>query len=427
MKKILIFVLGLCIYSASSSQTLYVPNATSGISTSPNGNVGIGHSNPDMKLDVRTSKVYISRFHYTNTSTFGGIRLGRSSSYADLVTSSSGFGIGVATTGSGLPLNSQSASNINFFISNNSGNVGIGTASPLSTLNINGGTGSITTGLTFGDGNTGFYESADNTLITTIGGTNTFYWAGNLFRAAKTSAPALMNEVASSTNPTLVPSNSDQDTGVGWSTTNQLSLITGGSEAVRINSDGKVGIGTINPLSQLSIQGDGATIGSAAINFKHSGNGMSIGLGTTSNNLMIGNSWNPESGTYLTIQEATGKIGIGTSDFSGNHKLRVEGSIGAREIKVEATGWSDFVFENGYELRTLEEVEKHIKENGHLPEIPSEVEVAENGIYLGEMDAKLLQKIEELTLYMIDMNKQVQSLKSENKELKEKVQRLENE
>ena len=71
-----------------------------------------------------------------------------------------------------------------------------------------------------------------------------------------------------------------------------------------------------------------------------------------------------------------GQLGIGTTS-TGSHKLAVEGSIGAREIKVEASGWPDFVFEKDYELRTLEEVEEHIKENGHLPEIPSEAEVTE--------------------------------------------------
>ncbi|MEP1094913.1 MAG: hypothetical protein ABJG78_07360 [Cyclobacteriaceae bacterium] len=190
---------------------------------------------------------------------------------------------------------------------------------------------------------------------------------------------------------------------------------------------GNIGLGTTTPNSKLTLQGDGTTAGSASINLKHSGNGMSIGLSSTSNNLVVGNSWNPESGTYLTIQDGTGKVGIGTSDFTGNHKLRVEGSVGAREIKVEASGWSDFVFEKGYDLRTLQEVEQHIKEKGHLPEIPSEAQVLENGINLGEMDAKLLQKIEELTVYMIDMNKQVQQLKIENQELKEKVQSLESE
>lgn len=82
--------------------------------------------------------------------------------------------------------------------------------------------------------------------------------------------------------------------------------------------------------------------------------------------------------------------------------------------------WSDFVFENDYDLPTLEEVEEHIAENGHLPEIPSEAEVTENGINLGEMDAKLLQKIEELTLYLIEQNKEIKELKKEISDMKSK-------
>ncbi|WP_422359459.1 hypothetical protein [Reichenbachiella sp.] len=123
---------------------------------------------------------------------------------------------------------------------------------------------------------------------------------------------------------------------------------------------------------------------------------------------------------------SSGSVGIGTEE-TGSHKLAVEGSIGAREIKVEASGWSDFVFSNNYVLRTLEEVEQHITENGHLPEIPSEAEVTENGINLGEMNAKLLQKIEELTLYLIEQNKELKKSQSEIFELKEKVSSLENE
>ncbi|WP_369012981.1 hypothetical protein [Flavobacterium anhuiense] len=75
------------------------------------------------------------------------------------------------------------------------------------------------------------------------------------------------------------------------------------------------------------------------------------------------------------------------------------------------TGWSDFVFKKEYNLRTLEEVEKHIVEKGHLENIPCEEEVLKNGINLGEMNAKLLQKIEELTLYMIEMKKENEDVK----------------
>jgi hypothetical protein len=123
------------------------------------------------------------------------------------------------------------------------------------------------------------------------------------------------------------------------------------------------------------------------------------------------------------VMDINGNVGIGTGN-PGGWKLAVNGFIRAKEIKVE-TGWADFVFDKGYDLPNLEEVEAHIKEKGHLKDIPSAEEVAQNGIHLGEMNSKLLQKIEELTLYMIEFNKVVQKLQEENKELKEKVSLLE--
>ncbi|MCG8700751.1 MAG: hypothetical protein MI922_22045 [Bacteroidales bacterium] len=115
---------------------------------------------------------------------------------------------------------------------------------------------------------------------------------------------------------------------------------------------------------------------------------------------------------------------IGTTN-PGNYRLAVEGTIGAREIKVHLDAWSDFVFNSDYDLMNLEEVESFISKNNRLPDIPSESDVIESGVNLGEMDAKLLQKIEELTLYMIDMNKEVKSLRQENESLKAKIDNLE--
>ncbi|MFC4747731.1 hypothetical protein [Flavobacterium branchiicola] len=111
-----------------------------------------------------------------------------------------------------------------------------------------------------------------------------------------------------------------------------------------------------------------------------------------------------------------GLVGVGTKN--PKNKLDVNGTIRSKEVKVELQGWSDFVFKKEYNLPTLEEVEKHIAEKGHLENIPSEEEVLKNGIDLGEMNAKLLQKIEELTLYMIEMKK-------ENVEMKERLTILE--
>jgi hypothetical protein len=118
-----------------------------------------------------------------------------------------------------------------------------------------------------------------------------------------------------------------------------------------------------------------------------------------------------------------GNVGIGTTKTNG-YKLAVEGTIGAREINVNTDTWSDFVFNSDYNLKSLEEVESFIDENSHLPDIPSEVEVKEKGIDVGKMNAKLLQKIEELTLYLIDQNKTTKLLKTEISKLKTEIREL---
>lgn len=105
-------------------------------------------------------------------------------------------------------------------------------------------------------------------------------------------------------------------------------------------------------------------------------------------------------------------IGIGTSSFTdGNdsYRLSVDGAVRAHEVKVYTT-WADFVFYENYNLPTLEDVEQFILKNGHLKDIPSEKEVEENGIQLGEMNKLLLQKIEELTLYTIEQEKRLKAL-----------------
>lgn len=107
-----------------------------------------------------------------------------------------------------------------------------------------------------------------------------------------------------------------------------------------------------------------------------------------------------------------GRMGLGTTS-PGSFKLAVEGKIGAREVNVTTVDpWPDYVFFDTYKLPSLESVKKFISVNHHLPEIPSAKDVEANGINVGEMNALLLKKIEELTLYVIDQQKQIEELRT---------------
>lgn len=130
---------------------------------------------------------------------------------------------------------------------------------------------------------------------------------------------------------------------------------------------------------------------------------------------------NAKTSNFAVIDN--GNMGLGVSNPT--NKLDVNGMIHAKEVKVDLQNWPDYVFENTYKLNSLEEIEKHIKDKGHLPNIPSAKEVMENGINLGDMNRKLLEKIEELTLYSIEQNKQINNLKEGNKVLQQQSGRIE--
>ncbi|MDC8106356.1 cell wall anchor protein [Chryseobacterium sp. B21-037] len=139
-----------------------------------------------------------------------------------------------------------------------------------------------------------------------------------------------------------------------------------------------------------------------------------------------------DGSTYFGIQDAYNGTWV---KFFNNAIARFDGKIKAKEVEVKANVWADYVFKKEYPLRSLEDVEKHIHEKGHLPNIPTAKEVLENGINVAEMNSKLLEKIEELTLYSIEQNKQIKHqaiqlklLQDENEVLKiqsAKIEKLE--
>ncbi len=119
-----------------------------------------------------------------------------------------------------------------------------------------------------------------------------------------------------------------------------------------------------------------------------------------------------------------GNFGIGTTNPTS--KLTVAGNIASREVKVTVDAGSvpDYVFANDYKLRSLQDVEDFIKKNKHLPEIPSAYEIEKNGLMLAEMNMNLLKKMEEMTLYMIEMKKENDLIKKENQEIKKDILNL---
>jgi len=128
------------------------------------------------------------------------------------------------------------------------------------------------------------------------------------------------------------------------------------------------------------------------------------------------------TGTYQNRNAYfTANVGIGT--ITPDEKLTVKGKVHTQEVRVDMAGplVPDYVFANDYKLKSLQEVEDFIKENKHLPEIPSAQEIEKNGLMLAEMNMSLLKKIEELTLYMIEMKKENEKQNKEINILKNKL------
>jgi hypothetical protein len=213
---------------------------------------------------------------------------------------------------------------------------------------------------------------------------------------------------------------------------------TNWTNVATFRSNGNIGFGTTNPLWKVTSRVDNASaisVGFAMENCVPDG-GVSAGRGIALDFAM--NTWgNPSATTgriasvdvgwrsnvdmvfYTMASDAlaekmriryNGNILIGkTSQDNTSYKLDVAGKIRADEVVVNTTG-ADFVFDPGYKLPTLSELETYIKENNHLPEIASATEMKENGVSVSEMQTKLLQKIEELTLYVIELKKENENL-----------------
>lgn len=133
--------------------------------------------------------------------------------------------------------------------------------------------------------------------------------------------------------------------------------------------------------------------------------------------------WGTASSTYLSINR--GNIGVGTIDTKG-YKLAVAGNMIAESVKVKLkSNWPDYVFEPSHPMLSLGELNEFIKKNKHLPEIPSAKEIERNGIDLGETNAMLLKKIEELTLYLIQKDKELETAYGKIQDHEDRLNKME--
>lgn len=194
-------------------------------------------------------------------------------------------------------------------------------------------------------------------------------------------------------------------------------------------ASGKMGIGATSPKGRLNTLalansvsmtlGSSTQPGLSVTSSDGGAYGMYFGVSSTGRSWIQGGRTDSATAYDILLQSAGGKVGIGTN--SPDELLTVNGIIHAKEVKIDLSGpLADFVFKKGYALRPLNEVHSYIKDNGHLPEIPSEEEVKKNGMNISEMQVKLLQKVEELTLYAIDQQKRIEELEKELRQVKNK-------
>jgi len=367
------------------------------------GNVGIGTTTPARKLDILsgTGVTPLAAVGPGGSVLIDNVGSGQSFYQANSFHQFQGSG--------GTPI-------LTMF---NGGNIGIGTASPVSIVdmekNQNSNTIAYLRNTDSGSSATSQYIATDGNGNLQMGQTGTgFSSSGLLF---PNSSFILSNQKANGLK-------------IFTADATNLTLGTNNSAAFTILPGGNIGIGTVTPARKLDIlSGTGVTplavIGpNGGILIDNVGSGQSY-YQANSFHQFQGASGNP----IVTMYNG-GNVAIGTTDPKG-YKLAVAGDAIAESMTVDLqANWPDYVFEKSYSLPPLSEVKTYIDQNQHLPGVPTADQVSKSGINLGEMNALLMKKVEELTLYLIEKDKQINEMNDKqqeiNKQLLEQIKVLQN-
>jgi len=223
-------------------------------------------------------------------------------------------------------------------------------------------------------------------------------------------------DTQSPTAPTLsVTANNETTVDLSWSGATDDTGITN----YKVYKDGtlEVTLGNVTSYQATGLTASTSydftvTALDTAANESTTSNVVSVTTDSGSGGGSTGSVWS-ESGSVASY---SGSVAIGTSTVPSGYKLAVDGHIRTREIRVDQDTWPDYVFSGDYELMSLEKLKKYIDEHGHLPNIPSAREVETNGMELGRMDRLLLEKIEELTLQIINLEEEMKILKKTNED-----------
>jgi uncharacterized protein YaiE (UPF0345 family) len=322
------------------------------------------------------------------------------------------------------------------------GNVGIGTVSPVYPLevvkNANGAAFvSLSNNTNGGDAYAGYSVSSYNQSINLIALSNAH---SRSYPGFHSGAVQLLSRAYNGLN--IISTKGIDDVGPNTgsirfiTSPNEVSSIAAGNDAYTrmvITPSGNIGVGTLNPASRVdfgsSVANQKLIIGTYVNGNYWSGIGMdSESAGIRIAGDIVGDKPIADFGSYSNDINhdwrskvrimGSGKVGIGTSTPS--EMLSVNGNVKAKKIIV-STNWSDYVFNDDYQLMPLQQVALFIKANKHLPDIPSAKEVEEKGISVGDNQALLLKKIEELTLYMLEINAKLEKVEKENKQLQKQL------